>query len=89
VGASQCAPGGHSPIKPRRPVRSVRRAAKDTTSPDMENQPARHPHILTLSPIWVRVFRVRQWVGWIGPISGYSSDSQAASASRSMTSSRS
>ena len=32
MGTPQCRPGGQSPIKPRRPVRRARRAAKHSTS---------------------------------------------------------
>ena len=52
VGTPQCRPGGHSPIKPRRPVRRARRVAKHSTShttgghrygePTRQAPPARH-----------------------------------------------
>ena len=41
VGTPQCRPGGHSPIKPHRPVRHARRVAQHTTS-----------HARKRAPIW-------------------------------------
>jgi hypothetical protein len=59
VGTPQYRPGGHSPIKPRRPVRRARQAAKHSTSHTtvgtvMQNQPARRTQSMTLSR-YVRV----------------------------------
>ncbi len=55
MGTPQCRPGGHSPIKPRRPVRRARQAAKHSNKPHntagtvMENQPAGRSRSMTLS----------------------------------------
>ena len=54
MGTPQLGPGGQSPIKPRRPVRRARQAAKHTKATPtvgtvMENQPARRDPSMTLS----------------------------------------
>ena len=60
MGTPQCRPGGHSPIKPRRPVRRARRAAKHSTSHTnvgtvMENQPAGRSPKHDTEPLWAAI----------------------------------
>ncbi len=71
MGTPQCRPGGHSPIKPRRPVQPRPTGGKTLNKPHntagtvMQNQPARRSRSMTLSRYVRLESRLSSQLAWV------------------------